>query len=194
MRCTALHGGKGWSAPQKAPIDAPGALWSPVLHYDTVHAKLWLLYSESRICRHPNPPNNWAPGGDIKAVTLSKIGPNGAGIWDKPRMILAQSQYGVPNVIANKLLVTVRPGGYSHYSPRHRMPRHDYSPRHWMPIKARNEESHSMLMTWRSRFALDPGRRLAESGCFLTGGSGQTRRLASPCLLRSLGAKAPKPV
>ena len=151
-------GGKSWSEPAKAPIPAPGALWSPVLHYDAERAVLWLMYSESRMCRHPNPPNNWAPGGDIKAVTLSHIalsgtagtetgtagtagmgtgteggggksgggGKNGGGgvgvggggdkgrrfggvvtgRWSKPQTLLAQSQWGIPSVIANKLTVT----------------------------------------------------------------------------------------
>ena len=115
---TSADGGKSWSAPMKAPIASPGALWSPVLHYDASSAKLWLLYSSSRLCRRPNPPNNWAPGGDIMAMTLSHIrrvhenesGKSSAvaytGDWSAPWTVLAQSRWGAPAVIANKLLVT----------------------------------------------------------------------------------------
>ena len=106
--------GRTWEQPMALQLHSAGAVWSPVVHGDKT-GRLWLFYSESTRCmRTSKVVNTWAPGGDIRIISLANTKSLSAGVlepgdqplWTLPRTILKQEdEDGVPKVIANKLTV-----------------------------------------------------------------------------------------
>eukprot|EP00192_Tetraselmis_astigmatica_P007962 CAMPEP_0117657606 /NCGR_PEP_ID=MMETSP0804-20121206/5421_1 /TAXON_ID=1074897 /ORGANISM="Tetraselmis astigmatica, Strain CCMP880" /LENGTH=674 /DNA_ID=CAMNT_0005464073 /DNA_START=533 /DNA_END=2557 /DNA_ORIENTATION=- len=112
--------GKTWEMPygiqlmDSVPQAERGAVWSPVLHAAR-DGKLWLFYSQSRVCKKSRDREvTWAPGGDIKAVTLKNLKSLSVGLfdssdvpsWSVPRVVLSQSDGDLlPKVVANKMIV-----------------------------------------------------------------------------------------
>lgn len=106
--------GRTWETPMALQLHSTGAVWSPVAHGDD-SGRLWLFYSESTRCmRTSKVVNTWAPGGDIKVISLANtkslkagiFSPGDQPIWSLPRTLLKQEdEDGVPKVIANKLTV-----------------------------------------------------------------------------------------
>eukprot|EP00873_Tetraselmis_striata_P006987 jgi/Tetstr1/427251/TSEL_017438.t2 len=111
--------GKTWEMPSGIQLsdarssELRGPVWSPVLH-SARDGKLWLFYSQSRTCKRTlNKQVTWAPGGDIKAVTLKNVKSLSTGIfdssdapiWSMPKTILSEDHgEGLPKVIANKMI------------------------------------------------------------------------------------------
>mmetsp|Transcript_55647 Transcript_55647/g.176671 ORF Transcript_55647/g.176671 Transcript_55647/m.176671 type:complete len:379 (+) Transcript_55647:412-1548(+) len=117
--------GSRWLTPRKLPLQNKASLWSPVPHLDQ-DGKLWLFYSESRLCKKAEPchkcklppcppiveeteichtnPEAWVPGGDIKVTT--SVGPLTDNVWTRARTIFSLEEGGsIPKVISNKVAV-----------------------------------------------------------------------------------------
>eukprot|EP00193_Tetraselmis_chui_P008510 CAMPEP_0177752494 /NCGR_PEP_ID=MMETSP0491_2-20121128/950_1 /TAXON_ID=63592 /ORGANISM="Tetraselmis chuii, Strain PLY429" /LENGTH=625 /DNA_ID=CAMNT_0019267703 /DNA_START=61 /DNA_END=1937 /DNA_ORIENTATION=+ len=112
--------GKTWETPSGIQLsdsrssELRGPVWSPVLHA-AEDGRLWLFYSQSRECKKTvNGQVTWAPGGDIKAVTLKNVkslstaifDSSDSPIWSMPKTIISQDDdNGLPKVVANKMIV-----------------------------------------------------------------------------------------
>jgi len=82
------------------------AVWGPTFFLSevcgTMCGTLWLFYSQSKgACLGAPPTMHWAPGGDIKAITMDLA----TGQWSTPRTLYAQEEDGnIPKVTANKMI------------------------------------------------------------------------------------------
>ena len=106
--------GRVWHNAAPVPIPTPAGQWAPVLHWDETKRRLWLFFSETTpaCMRRPQGATNtsaalpprWVIGGSIMVTSYTqKRG------WEQPHVVYSHaSAYGIPKLIANRLVVTRR--------------------------------------------------------------------------------------